>query len=204
MDIISEYEENNIRLRIVVDDDPLNPRTEWDNLGKMVCFHKRYNIGDKHNLTSSMFNSWDDLKEFLIKEHNAIIILPIYMLDHSGITIRTRNFSDVDPGNWDSGMIGFIYVSTEDIKKEFSTEDITEDIKTKAINILENEIKAYDNFLTGEVYGFMLEEKIICDKCNNIEYDLIDSCFGFYSDDFLKEVVECLEDKYKHMVYKLQ
>lgn len=35
-------------LVIQPDDDPLNPR-EDDNFGKMVCFHRRYHLGDHHN-----------------------------------------------------------------------------------------------------------------------------------------------------------
>lgn len=31
------------------DDDPPNPREDYDNFGKMICFHKRYSLGDKHN-----------------------------------------------------------------------------------------------------------------------------------------------------------
>ena len=33
-------------LEVVQDTDPESPRT-WDNLGTMVCFHKRYELGDK-------------------------------------------------------------------------------------------------------------------------------------------------------------
>ena len=28
-------------LFVVHDDEPINPREEWDNFGTMVCFHKR-------------------------------------------------------------------------------------------------------------------------------------------------------------------
>ena len=34
-------------LVIQPDDDPFNPR-EDDNFGKMVCFHRRYHLGDHH------------------------------------------------------------------------------------------------------------------------------------------------------------
>mgnify|MGYP003341339394 FL=1 len=36
-------------LEIEQDDNGYNPRTEWDNVTTMLCFHKRYNLGDKHN-----------------------------------------------------------------------------------------------------------------------------------------------------------
>lgn len=29
------------------DSNPENPRKEWDNFGKMVCWHRRYNLGDE-------------------------------------------------------------------------------------------------------------------------------------------------------------
>ena len=35
-------------LQVMYDDEPLNPRTDYDNFGKMVCWHSRYNLGDEH------------------------------------------------------------------------------------------------------------------------------------------------------------
>ena len=39
------------RLRIEYDDMPVNPRTDYDNFGKMVCWHSRYDLGDKHGFS---------------------------------------------------------------------------------------------------------------------------------------------------------
>ena len=36
-------------LQVMYDDEPLNPRTDDDNFGKMVCWHSRYNLGDEHD-----------------------------------------------------------------------------------------------------------------------------------------------------------
>lgn len=36
-------------LQVMMDDEPLNPRENYDNFGKMVCWHKRYNLGDRHD-----------------------------------------------------------------------------------------------------------------------------------------------------------
>src|ERR1039457_3716938 len=33
--------------------DPLNPRKEYDNVGTMVCWHRNYDLGDKHNYADS-------------------------------------------------------------------------------------------------------------------------------------------------------
>ena len=76
-------------LNIVQDEDPLNPRTAFDNLGKMICFHKRYTLGDEHNIDPSDFNGWDEMAASITQEHRAVIILPLYLYDHSGITLQT-------------------------------------------------------------------------------------------------------------------
>lgn len=34
-------------LHIRTDDEPLNPRRDWDNITTMVCWHRQYNLGDK-------------------------------------------------------------------------------------------------------------------------------------------------------------
>ena len=35
-------------LTVEHDDAPFNPRDD-DNFGKMICFHSRHDLGDKHN-----------------------------------------------------------------------------------------------------------------------------------------------------------
>ena len=110
-----------------------NPR-EMDNVGTMICFHKRYNLGDKHNLT---------LEEAIEVENDPDnFVLPVYIYDHSGITISTEPFSCP----WDSGKLGFIYASKDKVKEEGISED-------RILDILKSEVDYYDDFLTGEVYG---------------------------------------------------
>jgi hypothetical protein len=41
----------------------MNPRMEFDNLGTMICFHKRYNLGDKHNWDIDDFSEWINKNE---------------------------------------------------------------------------------------------------------------------------------------------
>lgn len=148
----------NYTINILPDFEPFNPRTEWDNFGHMICFHRRYNLGDKHNWNI------DDFKEFIEKSKN-IICLPLYLYDHSGITINTSGFSCP----WDSGQVGMIYVTYEEIKKEFGVKIISQKTKKKVIEWLEAEVKTYDDYITGRVYGYSIEETG-------------ESLFGFYGD----------------------
>lgn len=160
-------------INIVLDDDSENPRTSWDNFGNMVCLHKNYDLGDKHN-----FNDPDDLMQFL--KQNKAIYLPLYLFDHSGITIKTFPFSC----QWDSGQVGYIYVLPTNIYKEFSCKKITKEVKQKVINLLESEVTTYDKYLTGDVYGYVITDS---------QGEFVSSCYGYYIEpgELMKE---CKED----------
>lgn len=157
----------NYKIQIEYDENAANPRTEWDNLGTMVCFHNRYNLGDKNDF------SLEEFKEFIKKEEKNIIALPLYLYDHSGITISSKPFSC----KWDSGQVGYIYITKEKVRKEYNWKVITKKRREQIIKYLEGEIETYDDFLTGAVYGFQIVDK------NGEE---IDSCYGFYGYDHKK------------------
>lgn len=154
-----------MKLKIEQDEDPQNPRTEWDNIGKMVCFHKQYCLGDKTDLMSGDFNGWDELEEHLKQEHGLFVSLPLYLYDHSGITISTEPFSCP----WDSGRVGLIYATEEDLK-EFPGPDA----KEKLLDCLRSEVKVYDQYLTGDVHGWVIEDD---------DGEEVDSCWGYYGEE---------------------
>ena len=137
----------------------------------MVCFHKRYDLGDKTDYRSEDYDSWKELMLGIIENEGEVFILPLYLYDHSGITISTSSFSCP----WDSGQVGFIFVSKHKVKKEGIDED-------KVIDYLKNEVKTYDQYLTGDVWGYKVYE---IEECNlGCEHKkLVDSCWGFYGED---------------------
>ena len=160
---------------IIQDEDASNPRMEFDNVGTMVCFHNRYDLGDTgHGYSSGDFNSWAELKKAIIADNNGAIILPVYMYDHSGITISTRPFSCP----WDSGQIGFIFCPREKAISEWGRKICTKKVREKAENYLRGEIKTYNQYLTGDVWGYVIEDE---------EGNHIESCFGFYGYDYCEE-----------------
>lgn len=168
--LIEEFKLSDNRVFKIFRDDCNTSSREWDNLGVMVFFHKRYDLGDKHDFKHENFNSWDELETAIRGKKKNIVCLPVYMIDHSGISISTKSFNDP----WDSGQIGFIYCDMEQCKK-MGTEWDAEKIK----GYLENEVKTYDQDLTGDVYGFQLVSKSTCDKGHEHE-EIEDSCWGFY------------------------
>jgi len=173
-------------IEIYPDSDTDSPRT-WDNLGTMVCFHRRYDLGDKHDYDSGDYSGWEKMKEAIIKQENVHTILPLYLYDHSGITISTGPFSC----NWDSGQVGWIFVSKDKVKKEGIDE-------TKVGEYLKGEVETYDQYIRGDVYGYRIYEVTTCNLGHDHEEDL-DSCWGFYGEDYClqeaKDIVNHLIEK---------
>jgi hypothetical protein len=163
--------------RMIQDDNAMDPR-EWDNLGTMACFHKRYGLGDQVHFSSDQFYGWDEMYDYIENDLDAAVILPLYLYDHSGITISTEPFSC----RWDSGQIGFIYVTKETLRKEYSVDRITEKIKEKARKVLLAEVETYDQYLTGDVYGFEIVKLQKCDE-GHVHEKTEDSCWGFFGSD---------------------
>ena len=161
-------------INIYYDEMPESPR-EWDNLGTMVCFHGRYNLGDEHDYNSDDYSSWDEIENAICKDNDIAVILPLYLYDHSGITMNTTGFSC----GWDSGQVGFIFITKEKVRSEYSVKRISKKLKVRIESYLVNEVETYDNFISGQVYGYQIEDKF----GNDIEDG---SCWGFFGYDHEK------------------
>jgi hypothetical protein len=179
MNAYQTYRKGNELLEIFRDDDNESPR-QWDNVGTLVTWHPRYSIGDVN------FNGRDVQTPAEYKEENVpegSVIIPVFMYDHSGITIRTSPFSCM----WDSGQVGFIYVTPEKIKQEkLGTNGRTPEEHAK--DLLEGEIKTLDQYLRGEVYHYTLSEIHNCDSCGSVTKEIQESCGGWYDDDDFSEM----------------
>jgi hypothetical protein len=92
-------------------------------------------------------------------------ILPLYLYDHSGITMNTTGFSCP----WDSGQVGVIFMSPQTVAKEGISDPE---------GYLKGEVKTYDQYLRGEVFGYILK---------NASGEEVDSCWGYYGLDHCKE-----------------
>lgn len=184
-DYAEEFTHAGKRIRIYQDTEPMNPRTDYDHLATMVAFHPRYNLGDeKHGYVRESFSSGEELKEAIERDHDPAAILPLFLLDHSGITIRTGIFHE-DPGGWDTSFVGFIFVSKKKAREEFGKPTKT-NLK-KVEDCLEAEVKEYAQYLEGDVWGYTISHNETCDKCEHTECVNEDSCWGFYGYEYCEE-----------------
>lgn len=171
-------------LTIEQDGDCESPR-RWDDVGKMLCSHKRYTLGDEIDFDFDSCDGWEEVKEKLEKEYNAVIVLPLYLYDHSGISIKVGSWIGyTQHAEWDSRQVGFIYADKETIEKEYGK--INKKTIAQAENSLRNEVKVYNDYLVGNAWGFKIEKINKCDKCGTEHKEIIDSCHGFIGD-----VLEC-------------
>lgn len=178
-----EHEGDQFCLHVQQDDSPMNPRTDWDHPGThMVCWHRRYNLGDEQPAASPE-EFLEELKSTV--EEGEIVMLPLYLLDHSGITISTRSFNDP----WDSGQVGWIYTTKDEAIKEIGYGE--NDWRERAIQLMEAEVKEYDQYLTGDVYGFTLLKKVdVENEDDDSAWEEVDSCWGFYGSDVFESGME--------------
>ena len=221
-------------LEIMQDEDPMNPRAEFDNLGSMVCWHHNYNLGDNAIKGKDARRKFEPLYKDTLSMLSAIagmenpddidfrngkiekayrrlvvdtasekaLILPLRLYDHSGITMSIGTGAHwADPGGWDSGQVGWIFLRYADARKNFKVDenDTVEEwhgpnkgnripLEDVMHRVLEGEVETYDQYLTGEVYGFNLTKPVVYEKRNVAtgesefitEYETIDSCWGFF------------------------
>jgi hypothetical protein len=110
---------------------------------------------------------------------DGYVILPLFLYDHSGITMSVGGFSCP----WDSGQVGWIVCDKETIEKEWNGD------RDLAEKCLIAEVATYDDYLTGNVYGFIVEEREEVegvDWCDDEGWEDVDSCWGFYGYDVRK------------------
>lgn len=157
---IETYQHNGCKVEIFPDDDPPNPRKEYDHLGTMLYVYCRYILGDK---------SVDQEAIEEVENDPDNICLPVYAYIHGGVTVSTGVFGD----RFDSGKCGIIYMSRETAKKNWPGEDYEQ----RAIDCLKAEVSEFDQYLRGDVYGY-----VVTDTSGHE-----DSCWGFFGVEAAKE-----------------
>lgn len=168
------------------DQDALSPR-KWYNLGTLLLKHERFNFPDESGLDTTEVNSWEEMRNYICDNLDIAIIMPVYMIDHGDIHISTGKFND----RFDSGQIGFIYVTKETLFLEYG-KILDDQVILKATQLLNAEIATYSSYVNGDVYGFTIS--------NDMGHEL-EASWGYYGTDLeengLMEAARALIDHIK-------
>ena len=171
MECIQEITKSNEKLEIITDDSCESPR-EWDNLTVIVTIKNNH-----HDIGDIQVRDAEELRE-LLETKKAKFAMPLYVYEHSGISLKC--FEDKIPkypynDQWDAGCIGMVF-TTESLLKETG---LTHNTKEEVIEQMKVEVEQYSYWCNGDCYGFRLSKVSRCDKCNQVEDEEIDSCYGF-------------------------
>ena len=154
----------------------------------MACSHRDYRLGDpKHEDRYALsrcdtcgryseenckfYMDEDDPHEYHnIIQHESLAWKPLYLYDHSGITMSTGDPAQgMDYGGWDTSLVGVAYITKESLKK---THGDVVPTKEELEKIIDQEVETYDQFLTGDVWRYTITNE----KTGEEE----DECGGFF------------------------
>lgn len=175
-DTVLTREHGPLTIRIVRDENPLNPRVEWDNLGTMVGWSREYNVGEERARSSRDFledlagelvegdlSIHDTLTEDrlleLVREH--AVLLPVYVRGRGDGCFAGSPSDDLE------GADGAIYVTLTRAAEEYPR-----DMRACAEGMLKVEVETFNHYASGEVYGWIVE-------CGG---EHLDSCWGYFDD----------------------
>ena len=174
-----DYKHHRIDIYQDIETESGNPR-ECDNLGVMYCEHRRYTLGDMD--TRGIYEvdavreairelqdrgySMDRLPRYLRWTIGASVVLPLYLFDHSGLSMTTcaSEFAAWDAQRWDWGQVGIIFDSAR-------TREMTGVRPSQVAEQLVSEVEQYNAYLHGYVYGYT-----VTNIATGIE---VDSCWGY-------------------------
>ena len=100
-------------------------------------------------------------------------ILPVYLLDHSGRTVRTEPFDC----KWDSGIVGLTYISKNAVVEELQLCGKNWKAAQReecGHHYLRSMMRELDDHMTGNTWGFTITDTLTDED--------IDSCWGFFGD----------------------
>ena len=195
-----------LKVTLSPDEAPEPPRA-WGNLGKLWCEHQRYTLGDecpwwwqqllkygyleaerysrefRCTIMRALFvKSWDEHEALMVEQQKRdgeplALWLPVYLYNHSGLALSTKPFYS----HWDSGQVGFIVATQKDVREFFGVERISKRVRTLAYARLEAEVQTYHQYLSGDVWDYLIEDE---------DGEIVDSLSGMYGYDYATAMAE--------------
>lgn len=159
------------KIEIQQDSDAENPYKDWwDQLSDVNFWLRNYNL-DSTGKGQLGFDSPQEVEE-AYKEGRIVYYAPVYAYIHSGISVSLGQGYPFDCP-WDSGLAGMVYVTKEKAEREFPKYS-GRTLWLACERVARVEIETLDQYLTGDVWGFVVKKK----------KEVVDSCCGFYGYDY--------------------
>ena len=165
-----------LRVRIEIDEDPVNPRTDYECFGKISYMSRsKLCLGDLP-VTEGGQRDIDAQVEA-----GDLIGIPVFAYVHSGVVLKAAQTNPF-ACPWDSGRSGTAFVEVSKALQEFNATALTQEVKGKAIDLLVAEVEHFSHYLGGDCYGYVIERLTLDDDGDIDGIEELDSCWGFVGD----------------------
>ncbi len=149
-------------IKIFQDPDPLPPDDGDKNDSLfLVHYHRDFEVRRDEIISKDDLIRWYNGETIEAEKVFHIFLTKAYI--HSGITLALEESGRTFPDErWDVSRCGCVLVRKTEAKA-----------KKKALKMASQLIERWNDCLSGNVYGYMLENK---------DGEVLDSCWGFYGD----------------------
>ena len=181
--VMETLEKNGYKAHIMLDEYPDNPREFYDHDTVLVDWSRDYDIGDRkateNEIKAYRRGGLDLLTRYLSITEDAHTVVPLRLLDHSGLRLWIGEGYKGEPyGGWDSGQAGFAYITRETVEKHGITDPEW---------VLTRDVRELDGYLSGDVYGIEIVDPYGQE---------VDSCWGFIGAPYALESARSMLDDY--------
>jgi len=193
MKLFSVYEKSGTptqRLSIYRVESAKNPREIFDNYWTLFCQHPRLELGDEREFGSvaEVYECLEDLKDYEAEE-----TLVVDLFYHPSPALQTYRAHKRG-----CRKVGVAFVFKNSIVNNLGAKE--SNWEEKAMEILQEELDAYNSYLKGEIYYCKLSEITTCECCKQKIETFVDIFGDFYGlahlEKSLKDVFNLKEFKY--------
>jgi hypothetical protein len=169
---IKETEEGYEVRYLVRDDNAISPDEDDDSNAFLVFYHRDFCVRRDKVITEDDVRDWFQGEKIgHIKRYH---IFPVHAYIHSGVALSlSRDFYPFTD-RWDVSTCGVVLIAKEEWKR-----------KDKAFKFAQGMIETWNQYLSGEVYGIVVE-RFNKDK-ESIGHN---SVWGFYGEKYALEALE--------------
>lgn len=149
---IVEYKGQNIK---IFQDENSDSPNDWGNTDAFIVNeHRNFDVQRDGFKPRSIFNQINRTNKF---NYNGYFVFTLFAYIHSGVALSIYNSNYPFNCKWDVSTTGFVLIKRE--KGTYS--------RKKAEIVAQGLLKTWNDYLSGNVYGYQTEN---------------DSCYGYYGD----------------------